>query len=72
VLAEKAIEQLTKAPIEEVVITDTIPLGKKVTKGGNFKVLTVSEMLGEAIKRIHRDESVSSLFDELEEKQKGR
>ena len=63
VLAEKAIEQLTKAPIEEVVITDTIPLGKKVTKGGNFKVLTVSEMLGEAIKRIHRDESVSSLFD---------
>jgi len=63
VLAEKAIEQLTKAPIEEVVITDTIPLGKKVTKGENFKVLTVSEMLGEAIKRIHRDESVSSLFD---------
>jgi ribose-phosphate pyrophosphokinase len=63
VLAEKAIEELTKAPIEEVVITDTIPLGKKVTKGENFKVLTVSEMLGEAIKRIHRDESVSSLFD---------
>ena len=63
VLAEKAIEELTKAPIEEVVITDTIPFGKKVTKGGNFKVLTVSEMLGEAIKRIHRDESVSSLFD---------
>ena len=63
VLAEKAIEQLTKAPIEEVVITDTIPLGKKATKGGNLKVLTVSEMLGEAIKRIHRDESVSSLFD---------
>ena len=63
VLAEKAIEQLTKAPIEEVVITDTIPLGKKVTKGENFKVLTISEMLGEAIKRIHRDESVSSLFD---------
>ncbi len=63
VLAEKAIEQLTKAPIEEVVITDTIPLGNKVSKGENFKVLTVSEMLGEAIKRIHRDESVSSLFD---------
>jgi ribose-phosphate pyrophosphokinase len=63
VLAEKAIEELTKAPIEEVVITDTIPFGKKVTKGENFKVLTVSEMLGEAIKRIHRDESVSSLFD---------
>ena len=63
VLAEKAIEELTKAPIEEVAITDTIPFGKKVTKGENFKVLTVSEMLGEAIKRIHRDESVSSLFD---------
>ena len=63
VLAEKAIEQLTKAPIEEVVITDTIPWKQKEKQLGNFKVLTVSEMLGEAIKRIHRDESVSSLFD---------
>jgi len=64
VFADDAIERLAEAPIEEVVVTDTIPLEEKVKnkKAGNIKVLTVSEMLGEAIKRIHRDESVSSLF----------
>jgi ribose-phosphate pyrophosphokinase len=65
VLVERAIERLGEAPIEEVVVTDTIPLDEKVKneKSVNIKVLTVSEMLGEAIKRIHRDESVSSLFN---------
>ena len=62
VLVEQAPEQLGQAPIDEVVVTDTIPLGEKTKETSNIKVLTVSAMLGEAIKRIHRDESVSSLF----------
>ncbi|MHC4075772.1 MAG: ribose-phosphate diphosphokinase [Planctomycetota bacterium] len=53
VFAGPAIERLAKAPIDEIVTTDVTCI----------KVLTVSEMLGEAIKRIHRDESVSSLFN---------
>lgn len=65
VLADPAIERLSKSPIEEVVITDTIPLSQKAGKIGNIKVLTVSDMLGEAIKRIHRNESVSSLFNSV-------
>jgi len=63
VLAGQAIEQLEQAPIDEVVITDTIPRQEEAKKLGNIKVLTVSNMLGEAIKRIHRNESVSSLFE---------
>ncbi|MHC4571412.1 MAG: ribose-phosphate diphosphokinase [Planctomycetota bacterium] len=64
VLAGQALDKLGQAPIDEVVITDTIPNTETQKKLQNIKVLTVSEMLGEAIKRIHRDESVSSLFDD--------
>ena len=48
--------------IEEVLITDTIPLGDKTEQTGKVKVITVAELLAEAIRRIHEDESVSSLF----------
>ena len=66
VLAGQALEQLGQAPIDEVVVTDTIPRSEETKKLGNIKirVLTVSTMLGEAIKRIHKNESVSSLFEE--------
>ncbi len=63
VLAELALERLAEAPIEEVVVTDTIPLSEEAKKIDKIKVLSVSTMLGEAIRRIHRDESVSSLFN---------
>lgn len=63
VFADKALEKLSQAPIDEVVVTDTIPLSDEAKAHGNVRVLSVSAMLGEAIKRIHRDESVSSLFD---------
>jgi ribose-phosphate pyrophosphokinase len=63
VFAPQAFERLAKAPIDEVVVTDTIPLNKDVKgKIDKIKVLSVAAMLGEAIKRIHRNESVSSLF----------
>ncbi len=63
VFSGPAFERLRQAPIEEVVVTDTIPLSDNVKAAGNVKVLSVSTMLGEAIKRIHRDESVSSIFN---------
>ena len=62
VFAPPALERLSKAQIDEVVVTDTIPLTEEAKKIGKIKVLSVAAMLGEAIKRIHRDESVSSLF----------
>ncbi|HUT30157.1 MAG TPA: ribose-phosphate pyrophosphokinase [Sedimentisphaerales bacterium] len=63
VFVGKALERLQEAPLDEVVVTDTIPTNEKIKELGKIKVLTVSSMLGEAIKRIHRDESVSSLFN---------
>jgi len=62
VFAEQAMDRLARSPIEEIVVTDTIPLSERAGKIENIKVLTISSMLGEAIKRIHRNESVSSLF----------
>ncbi len=65
VFAGKALECLNKAPIDEVVVTDTIPENDDSKKLRNIKVLSVSAMLGEAIKRIHKNESVSNLFEEF-------
>jgi ribose-phosphate pyrophosphokinase len=62
VFVGQALERLKAAPIDEVVATDTIPLNDETKKLGKIKVLSAAAMLGEAIKRIHRDESVSSLF----------
>lgn len=63
VLCGPAIERLNTAPIDYLAITDTIPLSAEARRQlPNLTVLTVSELLGEAIRRIHRNESVSSLF----------
>ncbi|MCI0341508.1 MAG: ribose-phosphate pyrophosphokinase [Planctomycetales bacterium] len=60
VLCGPAIERLRQAPVEEVVVTNTIPLeGKEFAK---LRALSVAPLLAEAIQRIHRSESVSSLF----------
>jgi ribose-phosphate pyrophosphokinase len=65
VFAPQALDRLANAPIDQVVVTDTIPQNEKSKKIGNIKVLSVAAMLGEAIKRIHRNESVSNLFNNI-------
>ena len=62
VLSGRAIERLMESPLQEVIITDTIPLRGESVSCKKLKVLTVAPLLAEAIKRIHLDESVSSLF----------
>ncbi|MDO8662210.1 MAG: ribose-phosphate pyrophosphokinase [Candidatus Omnitrophota bacterium] len=63
VLSGPALERLDKcANLKELVITDSIPLEKNKVRP-KIKVLSVANLLGEAIKRIHNEESVSSLFD---------
>jgi len=60
VLCGPAVERLTKAPILELYVTDTIPVeGKVIPK---LKVLSVASLLAEAIRRIHMSESISQLF----------
>lgn len=62
VLSGPAIDRLNGSVIEEVLLTDSIPLGDKAERTSKVKVLSVAPLLAEAIRRIHEDESVSSLF----------
>ncbi len=63
VLCGPAVERIREAPIDEVVVTDTVPADEqKVAQLGKVTVLSVAKLVGEAIYRIHNDESVSSLF----------
>ena len=61
VFSGPALERLDKAPIKEVVVTNTIPLSKNFLPE-KIKQLSVAPLLGEAISRIHDGESVSALF----------
>jgi len=62
VLSGSAVERIESSPMEELAVTDTIPLSKEATGSSRIKVLTVGQLLAEAIRRIHEDASVSSLF----------
>lgn len=61
VLADAALEKLSKAKFKEVIFADTIALDKSKVRPF-IKILSMANLLGEAIKRIHNSESVSSLF----------
>jgi len=61
VLSGNAIEKLDAAPITGVIVTDSIPLTAEKTLD-KIEQLTVAPLLGEAIKRIHHDESISDIF----------
>lgn len=63
VLAGPAVERILKAPLDEIIITDTVPMNKKCQTLKNLKVLSVAELLGEAVQRIHLNQSVSSMFN---------
>src|SRR5215510_11722914 len=62
VLSGPAIERIAASPIEEVVVTNSIPLSEAKRAAARITVLTVAPLLGEAIRRIHDEESVSTLF----------
>jgi ribose-phosphate pyrophosphokinase len=62
VLSHPAIERITASAIEELIITDTIPARAEVRACAKVKVLSVARLLGEAVKRIHHGDSISSLF----------
>ncbi|WP_413583500.1 ribose-phosphate diphosphokinase [Bdellovibrio sp. HCB288] len=63
VLSGPAITRLKESPIEKVWVTDTIPLSEAAKNCGKIEVVSVAPVLAEAIKRIHGNDSVSSLFD---------
>jgi ribose-phosphate pyrophosphokinase len=62
VLSGPALERIQASCLREVMVTNTIPLNGKDQQCPKLKTLTVAPLLGEAILRIHREESVTSLF----------
>lgn len=62
VLSGPALERIQSSCLEEIVVTNTIPLNGKEQRCPKLRVLSVAPLLGEAITRIHEEESVSSLF----------
>jgi ribose-phosphate pyrophosphokinase len=62
VLSGPAIDNLTKSQLDELVVTDTIPLGEAAKACSRIRQLSVAELLAETIRRIAFGESVSSLY----------
>ena len=62
VLSGPALKRIEESPLKEVIVTDSIPLSEAAKACGKIKSLTVARLLGEAIKRIHHGDSISSLF----------
>jgi ribose-phosphate pyrophosphokinase len=64
VFAPPALERLAEAPFTRLAVTDTIPLGQRASGlRDKLQVLSVAELVGEAIHRIHHNQSVSALFN---------
>jgi ribose-phosphate pyrophosphokinase len=62
VLSGPALDRINESDLEEVIATNTIPMDDKTEKCKKLTVLSVAPLLGEAIKRIHEESSISSLF----------
>ncbi|ENN91237.1 ribose-phosphate pyrophosphokinase [Bartonella bovis] len=63
VLSGNAIERITNSEMKELVITDSIMPTTKIEQAHNIRVLTIADLIGEAIARTAAEQSVSSLFD---------
>jgi len=62
VLSGQAVKVIMESPLEEMIVTDTIPLREEAKACPKMKVFSISSLLAEAIRRIYEDESVSYLF----------
>jgi ribose-phosphate pyrophosphokinase len=62
VLSGDAVEKISHSALDELVVTDTIPLSETARQAGRIRQLSVAELLAETIRRIRDEESVSSLY----------
>jgi ribose-phosphate pyrophosphokinase len=63
VLSGPAVDRINESVLERVWVTNTIPQHDKVSRCVKLEVLSTATLVGEAIKRIHHGDSISSLFD---------
>ena len=62
VLSGRALENLTGSALDELVVTDSIPLRPGLVNSGRVRVMTIAELLGEAVRRVSNEESISAMF----------
>ena len=62
VLSGPAVSRITDSDLDEMVVTDTIPLSEEAAACSNIRQLSTAELLGETMRRIADEESVSSLY----------
>ncbi len=62
VLSGPAMQRIADSPLAEVIFTNSIPLSPEALASGKIKQISIARLLGEAIRRIHNSDSVSSLF----------
>ena len=61
-LSGPAIKRINESSLDEIIVTDSIPLRDEARESEKLTVVTIAQLLGEAIRRINNEESVSSLF----------
>lgn len=62
VLSGPAVSRIASSPLSEVIVTNSLPLNEAALACGKFRVVSIARLLGEAIRRIHHSDSISSLF----------
>ncbi|MDP6199122.1 MAG: ribose-phosphate pyrophosphokinase, partial [Porticoccaceae bacterium] len=63
VLSGKALENVRNSQLDELVVTDTIPLSEEAKSVKKIRQLTIADLLAESIRRVSNEESISALFD---------
>jgi ribose-phosphate pyrophosphokinase len=62
VLSGRALEKIEASPLSKLIVTDSIPLSEEKRRSGKIIVLSIAELMGKAIRNIHEEASVTSLF----------
>jgi len=62
VLSGRALENLKDSALDELVVTDSIPIPNSIMGTGRVRVITIAELLGEAVRRVSNEESISAMF----------
>jgi len=65
ILSGNAVEKIVSSPVQTLMVTDTIPLSQQAVDCGRIRLVSIAPMLAEAIKRVHFEEHVSSMFAEI-------
>ena len=64
VLSGKALENIRNSELDELIVTDTIPLSQEARDIAKIRQLTIADLLAESIRRVSNEESISALFDD--------